>query len=196
MAACAIARLVSESPEVVKAQHALDGASRILSNYWTNKLHRGHALACGRHKGHSEFPVAPINRNGSQRRKRHALSAHRSLIVGVARALGKENEVWVGVQKFLPALWIVSYPLLDALHAHFITRQSRIFNQPGAQASVGMPILIRVADTKERTVVKQHAPGSLDLQKERLHGVVGPADHMLFLQILARGDALAIVVRN
>ena len=59
-----------------------------------------------------------------------------------------------------------------------------------------MPVLIRVADAKERTVVEQHAPGSLNLQKERLHGIVGPTDHMLFFQILASSDSLAIVVGN
>ena len=124
------------------------------------------------------------------------MCSHRSLIVGIPYAFGKKHEIGVGIQKLLPALRIVTYPLLYALHTHFFSRESRVFDEPGAQTFVGVPVLIGVADANKRTVIKEHATGSLNLQEKRLHRIVSPANHVFLLQILARDDSLAIVVRH
>ena len=115
-----------------------------------------------------------IDRGGKARRHGRAYRADRAGFGGKAEAFNEEYKGRVFVHQRRAAIRLRAQPVADGVGAGLLHRHLAALHQNAANGAVGVVVLARKTDAKDRPVGQADAARALDLKKESLDRIVQP----------------------
>jgi hypothetical protein len=198
-APCHLARFLASAEKKIGAGRADDRRAGVLRYHEATKRRRvGRARQrqiCFDEERRAVDVQGLVDRNRAPCGQRNALGADCFSVV-VQSDDAEEHNLPVLPANRLGPVRIVVHPLPDALNGSFLSRHQVTLDQQARHRNKWIPIMRVVTDAQQGTVLKTHARGTLNLDRQGIGGAAEPTDFEVLPVERAILDLAAVVIRD